>query len=230
MTEIEIPEWAKIANGKRFIKCPKCENGWCNEIDNKMKCLRCNFTTYTTKLEGFWIKNKKKALRKAILAEKGFTETESYFCTLCRVSHIAGSAIGFKHLKHIGKHEKLRICSVPMCNEPLTGRQKKFGCNKNCNKYYNWAHTCVDCGYNFAFKGDGYTTTRTCFKCSSKNKGAVIEDWEVFDLSPTVKWPEVVARLRQLRNTNSLNNRHKEAFIRLSAFYTEKAKDKSPFN
>ena len=153
---------------------------------------------------------------------KGLTETDTYFCTLCRVTHIAGSATGFLHLEHAGVKRRLRVCSIPKCNVLLTGKKKKYGCAKDCETFYEYENTCEKCGHYFGARGDGYKSKRLCFGCDRKSQGAVLEDWDMFGLNATDSWESVETAFRRLLLTSKANNDHKEAYQRLMEYYQEK--------
>jgi len=221
---IEIPDWANIESETKEIKCPKC-NAWCAEKENLMVCKVCNFKTHYDKLERYWIKQQKKEMRKKMLRAKGLTETDTYFCTLCRVTHIAGTATGFMHLEHAGIKRRLRVCSIPKCKVLLTGKQKKYGCGKDCETFYEHENTCWKCGYYFGQKGDGYKSKRLCFGCERKSHGAVLEDWDIFGLNATDSWEDVQKAFRSLLFSRKVTQEHKESYERLMEYYTGDTKD-----
>lgn len=224
MTEIELPKWAKIEDNTKLIKCPKECSGWMKKVINGiMVCDFCSMKSYETKLEGYWTRKIAEDKRALLIEKHDLTPQDTYFCSFCRVHHVAGSKIGEMHLEHIADKDKLRICSIPNCEQPLTGKQKKYGCNKNCSIYENWKYTCSKCDYFFGLKGDGKVTQRLCYNCLAQTQGATIKDWEDLGLDPTVSEKEVISAVIKLKLSRKMTSDMAAAAERILEHYNREA-------
>lgn len=213
-----MPEWARIIDGVKYMKCVKCA-GWCSLVDmHIMKCISCNFKAYERKLESYWVKKEAEINRHKKLEELGMTPTETYYCTKCRVNHIAGTQIGFNHLEFAGEKNRISVCVVPDCNTLLTGRQKKY-CTECSKPNATWRTKCKECGYDFGLRGDGYATRQICYGCSEKERGAILSDWDLFDSNPTESFKEIELKFIQLAKAGEITDEHKNAYSRINEFY-----------
>ena len=226
MTDFELPKWAKIVGDIKVIRCPKC-NGWLAPTHRDMvyQCQDCGFKVYENKAEAYWVKNEQKLLRLEKLDELGIAPTDTYFCTKCRVNHVAGTKIGFMHLDYRGEKEKLRVCVIPNCGEILTGKQKKYceSCSKGGDAFVRHQQTCKKCGYYFGRKGDGFQVRRLCFECDAKDKGATISDWESLGLDATANEEEFRKMVFKLRRERRLDDEKMESVKRILDYYTKRS-------
>jgi len=224
MTDFELPKWAKIDGQTKVIRCPRCVH-WLEptQVIGVVRCSDCNFKTYENKIEAFWVKNEEKLDRIEKLEALGIMGGETYFCTLCRVRHVAGKKIGFMHIEHRGRKEKLRVCTIPNCEEILSGKQKKYACKRNCNAFIKWQQTCKNCGHFFGLKGDGFQIRKLCFDCDAKDKGATISDWETLGISPTDSVKDFRRQLMNLKLKNELIGETLEAANRVAEYYTKRS-------
>jgi len=224
MTDFELPKWARIVDGRKLVRCPRC-NDWLypTRKESILACKKCEFKTYEKKIEAFWAKNEQKVARFDKLESLGMAPSELYFCTLCRVHHEAGSKIGFMHLENRGEKRKLRVCTIPNCEQILTGKQKKFACKKNCSEFVKWQQTCKKCGYFFGRKGDGYQIRRLCFECDAKDKGATLQDWEDLGLDATCTKSEFTTALVKLRLSGKMTEDMQESAFRILQFFSKRS-------